>query len=68
MEEFINSDQYDDLSDEQKIKVIENLYKYANAKAKSEVSDYDYEKEYKTLSRIEKNGGSVVDYYIRKSK
>ncbi|MBQ2135458.1 MAG: hypothetical protein II201_01070, partial [Clostridia bacterium] len=39
--EFINSNKYEKLSDEEKAIVITNLYEFADAKAKTTVSDYD---------------------------
>ena len=62
--EFINSAQYKKLTDAERAKVIGNLYKYATAKAKAQVSDYDITDSFKTVSKWEKNGKSVVTYYI----
>ena len=44
-----------------------NLYEYANAKAKTEVSDYDIMKQYKTVTNWERRGKSAVIYYISKA-
>lgn len=62
--EFINSAEYKKLTDSERAKVISNLYKYANAKAKTEVSDYDITKSFKTVSLWDKQGKSPVIYYI----
>ena len=62
--EFVNSSEYKKLTDEERAKVISNLYKYANAKAKTEVSDYDITKSFKTVSQWDKRGKSPVIYYI----
>ena len=68
VEEFINHKEYDSLNDEQKVAVIQSLYEYANAKAKTTVSKYDLMKTYKTVTLRERNGGSAVDYYIIQQK
>ena len=68
--EFINSSKYKKLSDEEKAEVIKNLYKFADAKAKTTVSDYDLlakGSNYKTVTLWERNGKSVIDYYIFKA-
>ena len=72
--EAINSDKYKKLTDEQKVKVITNLYKYANAKAKANLS-YSFDEinamhdgkinqskfsSYKT----ETKKGLVVEYFL----
>ena len=62
--EFVNSSVYKRLGDGERAEVIENLYEYANAKAKTTVSDYDLNKQYKTVTNREKNGGSAIDYYV----
>ena len=64
--EFVNSAEYKKLTDEERAKVISNLYKYANAKAKTEVSDYDITKSFKSVSQWEKRGKSPVVYYLGK--
>lgn len=64
LKEFFNMSAYQSLTDEERADVIENLYKYANAKAKTEVSDYDITKSFKTVSQWEKSGRSPVLYYI----
>lgn len=64
--EFLNSAEYKKLTDEERAKVISNLYKYANAKAKTEVSDYDITKSFKSVSQWEKRGKSPVVYYLGK--
>ena len=66
--ELINHAEYAKLNDEQKAKVIISLYEYANAKAKTIVSDYDLMPNYKTVTLRERNGGSAVDYYIRNAR
>ena len=66
VQEFINSKEYKSLDDDERADVIKNLYKFANAKAKSTVSDYDVaeNKLYKTVFNWEQSGYSAVDYYI----
>ncbi|MBP3706259.1 MAG: hypothetical protein J6J13_03290 [Clostridia bacterium] len=68
VKEFTDSSIYNKLDDSEKAEVIENLYSFANAKAKTEVSDYDPSKIdiYKGVSKYERNGGSAVMYYIYK--
>lgn len=65
--EFMNASAYKKLTDEEKAEVIEGLYEYANAKAKTTVSEYDLMKRYKTVTMWERNGKSAVDYYIYKA-
>ena len=65
--EFIESDSYEKLTDEQRVKVIDNLYEYAKAKAKTTVSEYDLMKGYKSVTNFERNGGSAVTYYVRRA-
>jgi hypothetical protein len=67
IKEFVNGSAYDKLADSEKAEVIKNLYEYANAKAKTEVSDYDIMKQYKTVTNWERNGKSAVVYYISKA-
>lgn len=64
--EFISNPAYEFLSDDERAKVITELYSYANAKAKSTVSDYDPMEInlYKTVTKWERRGKSAVDYYI----
>lgn len=64
IDEFMSEKSYQKLTDEEKSKVIKKLYEYANAKAKTTVSDYDLMNRYKTVTNWEKNGDSAVDYYI----
>ena len=65
--EFVNSAEYKKLTDEERANVISNLYKYANAKAKATLFSYDLNNKYKTVSSLEKNGISPVNYYIEKA-
>ena len=67
IKEFMEASSYKKLTDEEKAEVIENLYKYANAKAKTTVSNYVLPKQFKTVSQRERNGKSAVDYYIYKA-
>jgi hypothetical protein len=98
LEELIAHKDYSSLSDEQKAEIIEKLYKFSDAYAKSyldytyddivlmDIVDVDkatydgYSKQTKTAlakafflksygdeMKIEKNGGSVVDEYIKES-
>lgn len=62
--EFISSSEYKRLTDAERARVINSLYKYANAKAKTEVSDYDITKSFKAVSQWEKSGKSPVVYYL----
>lgn len=64
IDELMANKAYKKLTDEEKAEVIKDLYEYANAKAKTTVSDYDITKSFKTVSRREENGYSPVDYYI----
>ena len=64
LNEFINSAAYKRLTDEERADVIQGLYEYSNAKAKTTVSNYDLMKRYKTVTNWERNGRSAVDYYI----
>ena len=69
--DFVRSDEYEKLSDGQRAKVITNLYKYANAKAKTLVSDYDLmgeNSQFKTVTRWERNGTSAIEYYTYQSR
>lgn len=67
IKEFMEVSSYKKLTDEEKAEVIESLYRYANAKAKTTVSNYDLSKQFKTVSQWERNGKSAVDYYIYKA-
>ena len=70
MKDFMDNSAYKKLSDEERAEVIENLYEYANAKAKSKVTDYDLMakgSKYKTVTNWERNGGSAVLYYISRA-
>jgi hypothetical protein len=62
----MESQAYPRLADDEKAEVIKDLYNFANAKAKSMVSDYDPAEInlYKTVTRWEQNGNSAVTYYI----
>lgn len=64
LKEFMEHSSYKRLTDAEKADVITDLYKYANAKAKTTVSDYDLMKSFKTVTNWERNGRSAVDYYI----
>ena len=64
LKEFMEHSSYERLTDAEKADVITDLYKYANAKAKTTVSDYDLMKSFKTVTNWERNGRSAVDYYI----
>lgn len=68
LEEVMSNPLYQGLSSEEKAAVISNLYSFANAKAKSNVSDYDYitNNYYKTAAKLEVAGISPVSYYIAK--
>ena len=64
LKEFMEHSSYERLTDAEKADVITDLYKYANAKAKTTVSNYDLMKSFKTVTNWERNGRSAVDYYI----
>lgn len=64
--EFLSSEYANTFTDMQKIKVINKLYDYANEKAKATVSDYDLEKNNKTVYQVDKKGESVVNYFAQK--
>ena len=69
--EFLQCDDYGELNDKQRATVITNLYEFANAKAKTTVSEYDiFAKggKYQTAAKRERNGYSVVDYYVSNAK
>ena len=67
VKEFMDSAAYKKLTDEERADVIQSLYEYSNAKAKTTVSDYDLMKRYKTVTNWERNGNSAVDYYISRA-
>ena len=69
LEEFINHPMYPGMDDFGKAEIIKNLYSYAKAKAKSEVSNYDYSSisVYSTTAKLESAGVAPVDYYIAKA-
>ncbi len=64
VKEFLESSSYERLTDEERADVIDGLYRFANAKAKTTVSNYDLSKQFKTVTLWEQNGRSAVDYYI----
>lgn len=66
LEDFINHPMYSGLDNQSKADIISDLYSYANAKAKSNVSDYDYTtvSTYKTAAKLETAGIDPVSYYI----
>ncbi len=66
LEEVMLNSMYQGLPSEGKAAVIANLYSFANAKAKSNVSDYDYTtvSTYKTVAKLEAAGISPASYYI----
>ena len=63
LKEFFDSDYVRELTPEEQVKAIEKIYKYANDKAKSVVSDYDVKDNNKTAYKEETNGRSVVQYF-----
>ena len=66
VESLISHPIYSSLDDASKAEIISDLYSYANAKAKSNVSDYDYTtvSTYKTAAKLEAAGIDPVSYYI----
>lgn len=66
LEDFINHPMYSGLDNQSKADIISDLYSYANAKAKSNISDYDYTtvSTYKTAAKLESAGIDPVSYYI----
>ena len=69
LEELMSSSMYSTLDDSEKASVVSDLYSYANAKAKTNVSDYDYRTNntYKTAAKLEEAGISPVSYYIARA-
>ena len=61
--EFIESDFYKELDDAQRAKVISDLYEYANAQAKTTVSDYELPSTYNNAVKYDKKGQLIV-YYV----
>ena len=68
LEEIMSSDLYNGLSSDGKAEAIAFLFSYANAKAKSNVSDYDYREvsTYKTAAKLEDAGISPASYAVAK--
>ena len=61
--EFIESDFYEELDDTQRAEVISDLYGYANAQAKTTVSDYELASTYNNAVKYDKKGQLIV-YYV----
>ena len=68
LEEIMSSDLYNGLSSDGKAEAIAFLFSYANDKAKSNVSDYDYREisTYKTAAKLEDAGISPASYAVAK--
>jgi hypothetical protein len=68
LEEMLLSGLYNGLSSDGKAEAIAFLFSYANAKAKSNVSDYDYREvsTYKTAAKLEDAGISPASYAVAK--
>lgn len=68
LEEMMSSGLYNGLSSDGKAEAIAFLFSYANAKAKSNVSDYDYREvsTYKTAAKLEDAGISPASYAVAK--
>ena len=64
VDELLDNKAYQKLTDAERVKVIENLYKYANAKAKAEISEYDITESFGKVYNLEQSGVSPVMYYI----
>lgn len=52
------------VDDDMKVQVINDIYRYANAKAKEEVSDYTLSKEFEKVEEAKKAGISPDKYYL----
>ena len=65
----MSSSMYSSMDDSERASVVSDLYSYANAKAKTNVSDYDYRTNntYKTAAKLEEAGISPVSYYIARA-
>ena len=61
--EFIESDFYKELDDAQRAEVIADLYGYANAQAKTTVSDYEMTSIYNNAVKYDKKG-QLIAYYV----
>lgn len=68
LEEMMSGGLYNGLSSDGKAEAIAFLFSYANAKAKSNVSDYDYREvsTYKTAAKLEDAGISPASYAVAK--
>ncbi|MBQ3088290.1 MAG: hypothetical protein IJC36_01520 [Clostridia bacterium] len=68
LEDVMSNPLYKDLPSDGKAEAIKFLFEFANAKAKSEVSDYDYKESsrYKTAAKLEDAGISASSYAIAK--
>lgn len=65
--ELMGLDRYKTLDDSVKASVISNLYNYANAKAKTRISDYKIPDTYRKAYEADLRGESVAEYYLSKA-
>ena len=65
--EFVNGKLYDKLEPTLQVKVIEDLYSYANARAETEVMDTSIDPTQKNAYKYEESGKSVIIYFISKA-
>lgn len=64
VDRLLSNEQYKQLADEDKAELLKNIYSYANAVAKSAVSDYVLNEENEKIKQAEDSGVSVADYLI----
>lgn len=61
---LITSEQYATLQDDEKVKLVENLYEYSNALAKTKVSDYKLSDSMAKVQQAEELGVKPYDYFL----
>lgn len=67
LEGLFNDSNYKNLTDEQKVKVVEGIYDYANKMAKSEVlENFELEDNEKKIQKLEKGGLEFYKYIMLK--
>jgi len=67
IDNVINNQSFRSLADSDKVKVVKNAYDYANAVAKSKVSNYKLDGENKKIYEAEQKGIKSSDYLIYKA-
>lgn len=63
LDSLISTSGYESMTDEQKAETVASIYEYANAVAKTKVSDYKPSDKIQKVIDAEKSGVSVADYY-----